>query len=66
MGPARVRAVATTGGRTMAHGGGGFLFRRQGSRPSINRLVTPLGIDESLAFRAFDRTIIFGHWLLKT
>ena len=28
--------------------------------------MTLLGIDESLAFRAFDKTIIFGHWLLKT
>ena len=36
------------------------------SRPSINRLATSLGIDESLAFRAFDKTIIFGHWLSKT
>ena len=36
-------------------------------RPSINKLATPLGIDESLAFRAFDnKTIIFGHWLSKT
>ena len=35
-------------------------------RLSINRLATPLGIDESLAFRVFDKTIIFGHWLWKT
>ena len=35
-------------------------------RPSIDRLATPLGIDERLAFRAFDETIIFGHWLSKT
>ena len=35
------------------------------SRPGIDRLVTPLGIDESLAFRAFDEIIIFGHWLPK-
>ena len=34
-------------------------------RPSIDRLATPLGINESLAFRAFDKTIIFGHWLSK-
>ena len=33
---------------------------------SVNRLVTSLGVDESLAFRAFDKTIIFGHWLSKT
>ena len=35
------------------------------SRPGVNKLATPLGIDESLAFRAFDKTIIFGHWLSK-
>ena len=35
-------------------------------RPGVNRLAIPLGIDESLAFRAFDKTIIFGHWLSKT
>ena len=35
------------------------------SRPGVDRLTTPLGIDESLAFRAFDKTIIFGHWLSK-
>ena len=27
--------------------------------------MTPLGIDESLAFRAFDKSVIFGHWLSK-
>ena len=42
---------------------GGFLLH---SRPSVDRLATSLGIDESLAFRAFDKTIIFGHWLSKT
>ena len=36
------------------------------SRTGIDRLATPLGIDESLAFRGFDKTIIFGHWLSKT
>ena len=36
------------------------------SRPGVNRLVTPLGIDESLALRAFDKTVIFGHWLSKS
>ena len=51
------------GGRLKAHNDGGFLLRL---RPCINRLATPLGIDESLAFRAFDKTIIFGHWLSKT
>ena len=40
-----------------------FLSR---SRPNVYRLATPLGIDESLAFRAFDKIIIFGHWLSKT
>ena len=42
---------------------GGFLLR---SRPSVDRLATSLEIDESLAFRAFDKTIIFRHWLSKT
>ena len=36
------------------------------SKLGINRLTTPLGIDDCLAFRAFDKTIIFGHWLSKT
>ena len=36
------------------------------SRPSVYKLATPLGIDESLDFRAFDKTIILGHWLSKT
>ena len=36
------------------------------SRLGIDELATPLGINESLAFRAFDKTIIFGHWLSKT
>ena len=35
------------------------------SRSSVDRLATPLGINESLAFRAFDKTIIFRHWLSK-
>ena len=39
---------------------------RSQSRPGVDRLATPLRIDESLTFRAFDKTIIFGHWLLKT
>ena len=41
---------------------GGFSLQQ---RPSVDKLATPLGIDESLAFRAFDKTIIFGHWLSK-
>ena len=45
--------------------GGGFSALFQ-SRPGVDRLVTPLGIDESFAFRAFDKTIIFGNWLSKT
>ena len=32
----------------------------------VDKLATPLGIDEHLAFRVFDKTIIFGHWLPKT
>ena len=32
----------------------------------IDRLMTPLGINKSLAFRAFNKTIIFGLWLSKT
>ena len=43
--------------------GGGFTLHL---RPGIDRLETSLGIYKSLAFRAFDETIIFGHWLLKT
>ena len=35
------------------------------SRPGVDKLATPLRINKSLAFRAFDKTIIFGHWLLK-
>ena len=36
------------------------------SRPSVNKLATPLRIDEILTFRDFDITVIFGHWLSKT
>ena len=43
-----------------------MIFLLGQSRLGIDRLVTPLGIDDSLAFRAFDKTIIFGHWLSKT
>ena len=32
----------------------------------VDRLETLLRIDESLAFRAFHKTIIYGHWLSKT
>ena len=42
------------------------VFPLSRSRLGVDRLVTLLGIDESLAFRAFDKTIIFGHWLSKT
>ena len=45
--------------------GGGFSALFQ-SRPGVDRLVTSLGIDESFAFRVFDKTIIFGNWLSKT
>ena len=34
--------------------------------PGVDKLTAPLGINESLTFRAFDKTIIFGHWLSKT
>ena len=36
------------------------------SWPDIDKLATSLGINESLAFRAFDKAIIFGNWLSKT
>ena len=41
------------------------VFPLSRSRPGVDRLVAPLGIDESLAFIAFDKTIIFGHFLSK-
>ena len=41
-----------------------FLLRF--SRPGVDRLVAPLGINKSLAFTTFDKTIIFEHWLSKT
>ena len=59
-GPALAGAIAMAGGRTRARiNSSGFSapFR---SRPGVDKLVTPLGINESLAFRAFDKTIIFG------
>ena len=40
-----------------------MVFLLSQSRPGVNRLVTLLGIDKSSTFRAFDKTIIFGHWL---
>ena len=43
-----------------------FFHCRSRLRLGVNRLATSLGIDESLAFRAFDKIIIFGHWLSKT
>ena len=51
-----------TGGQTKAYNNG-FQFR---SRLGVDRLATPLGIYEILAFRDFDKTIISGHWLSKT
>ena len=51
------------GSQTKAHNDDDFPLRL---RPGIDKLTTPLGINESLAFRAFDKTIIFGHWLSKT
>ena len=59
------RAVAIAGGRTKARNDGGGFSASVPIEASVNRLAIPLGIDESLAFRAFDKTIIFGHWLLK-
>ena len=61
----RVGVVATMSGQTRAHNDGGDVFAPSQSRLGVDRLATPLGIDESLAFRAFDKTIIFGHWLSK-
>ena len=55
------RSVATAGDRMKAQ-----LRFSCHLRPDVDRLATPLGIDESLAFTAFDKTIIFGHWLSKT
>jgi len=60
------RVVATAGGRTKARNGGGGFSASVSIEAGVDRLATPLGIDESLAFRAFDKTIIFGHWLSKT
>ena len=65
MGPAHVRAVTTVGGRTKANGSDSFSASTPRSRLGVDKLATSLGIDESLAFRAFDKTIIFGHWLSK-
>ena len=48
-----------------AHDDEGSFFALFRLRLGVDRLVTPLGIDESLAFRPFDKTIIFGHWLSK-
>ena len=53
-------------GRWSNEGTAAVVFLLSRSRLGIDRLVTLLGIDESLAFRAFDKTIIFGHWLSKT
>ena len=62
--PEHAGALATTGGQTKARRRRSFPLNR--SRLSVDRLVTSLGIDKILAFRVFDRTIIFGHWLSKT
>ena len=61
----RARVVATAGGRTKARNGGGGFSASVPIEAGVDKLAIPLGIDESLAFRAFDKTIIFGHWLLK-
>ena len=65
-GPVRVGAVATADGRTKARNGGGGFSASVPIEAGVDKLAIPLGIDESLAFRAFDKTIIFGHWLSKT
>ena len=59
--PWRMRPIATAGDRTKAYDGSGFFFYLK-SRPGVDRLATPLGIDEILAFKAFDKTISFRHW----
>ena len=46
------------------HGSSGF--SAQPVEAGVDRLATSLGIDESLAFRVFDKIIIFEHWLSKT
>ena len=58
--------VATAGGRTRARDDGDDFSAPLQLRPGVNRLATPLGINESLAFRSFDKTVIFGHWLSRT
>ena len=40
-------------------------FRYRFLKSSVDRLATPLGRHESLAFRAFDKIVIFGHWVSK-
>jgi len=59
MGPRAGGSIATAG----RPNDGGFPFRL---RLGDDKLATPLEIDENLAFRAFDKTIIFGHGLSKT
>ena len=46
------------------HSGSSFSATDQGRASTDWRLHW--GYDESLAFRAFDKIIIFGHWLSKT
>ena len=36
-----------------------MVFPLSRSRPGVDRLATPLGIDKSLAFKDFDNPIIF-------
>ena len=60
IGHARAGASPQRVVKRRANDGSSFL------RLSVDRLVTLLGIDESLASRSFDKTMIFGHWLSKT
>ena len=63
-GPRARKSITTAGGRMKARWRRWFFAPF--SRPGIDRLATPLGIDESLAFRAFNKNIIFGRWLSET
>jgi len=58
-GPTCAQAVAMVSGRMRAHNGGGGFFRCQSEiKAGCRQTSDSTGIDESLAFRAFDKTII--------
>ena len=61
--PTRAGALPRRVVKRRPHNDSGFPPRL---RPGVDKLVTPMGVDESLAFRAFDKTIIFGHWISNT